>query len=228
MSQNEETTSVVIAGLRMNESDEEFDHLMRGLESLCDTCDLDVKSTVTQTLVHPDNSTWLGSGKAEELTNHVRGTDAKYVVCLGNLSPAQMKNLQNIVKVPVWDRINHILEIFYRRAKTRESRLQIESAYLQYMLPRLTGMWHHLSRQGCGGGSRANKGLGEKHIELYRRQISRRITELKKLSLIEKARDVQRRGRKRDGLANVALVGYTNAEKSSLMNRFIETGKPSP
>ena len=153
--------------------------------------------------------------------------DAEYVVCLGNLSPAQMKNLQKIVGLPVWDRTNLILEIFSRRAGTREARLQVESAYLQYMLPRLTGMWKHLGRQSGGGGSRANKGIGEKQIELDRRQISHRITELKKeLKQIERTRDVQRKGRSRDGYPHVALVGYTNAGKSSLMNCLLGMSDP--
>ena len=138
-----------------------------------------------------------------------------------------MKNLQKITGVPVWDRTNLILEIFSRRAGTREARLQVESAYLQYMLPRLTGMWTHLGRQSGGGGSRANKGIGEKQIELDRRQISHRITELKKeLKQIERTRDVQRKGRSRDGYPHVALVGYTNAGKSSLMNRLLDMSDP--
>ncbi len=218
---------VVIVGLRTTQSAEEFDHALAELSSLCEACDLSVKSTVTQALPHPDNATWIGSGKADDVACHVRGTSSEYVVCLGNLSPAQMKNLQKIVEVPVWDRTNLILEIFSRRARTREARLQVESAYLQYMLPRLTGMWQHLGRQSGGGGSRANKGIGEKQIELDRRQISHRITELKKeLAQIDKTRDVQRRGRERDSFPNVALVGYTNAGKSSLMNLLLEMSGP--
>ncbi len=218
---------VVLAGLRTDEPDEEFEHAMKEMEKLCEACDLKVASVVTQNLPHPDNATWLGSGKADELKMHVRGMNAQYVVCLKNLSPTQMKNLQKITEVPVWDRTNLILEIFSRRARTREARLQVESAYLSFMMPRLSGMWTHLGRQSGGGGSRANKGIGEKQIELDRRQISSRITELKKeLSQIEKTRDVQRRGRERDNMPRVALVGYTNAGKSSLMNRLLEMSEP--
>ena len=214
---------VVLVALRTDEDDEDFEHAIKELKSLCEACDLEVKAVLTQSLPHPDNATWIGSGKAEELTYTVRGTEAEYAVCLGNLSPTQMKNLQKIIDIPVWDRTNLILEIFSRRARTREARLQVESAYLQYMLPRLSGMWKHLGRQSGGGGSRANKGIGEKQIELDRRQISRRITELRKeLKQIELTRDVQRRGRIRNGYPLVALVGYTNAGKSSLMNRLIE------
>ena len=117
------------------------------LEALCEACDLEVKGILTQTLPHPDNATWIGSGKANELKISVSAVEAEYVVCLGNLSPSQMKNLQKIVEVPVWDRTNLILEIFSRRARTREASLQVECAYLQYMMPRLTGMWQHLGRQ---------------------------------------------------------------------------------
>ena len=223
----EELTPVVMVGLRISESDEEFDHSMDELRSLCEACELEVVNEVTQTLLHPDNATWIGSGKAEELKLMVEMTGAEIAVCLGNLSPAQMKNLQKVIGIAVWDRTNLILEIFSRRAKTREARLQVESAYLQFMMLRLTGMWQHLGRQSGGGGSRANKGVGEKQIELDRRQISHRISELRKeLEQIDKTRDVQRRGRSRDGLFNVSLVGYTNAGKSSLMNALLEMSGP--
>ncbi len=221
----DDSVSVVLVGLRTNETDEEFEHALGELAALCEACDLKPVDTVTQALPHPETATWIGSGKADELAITVRAYNAGYAVCLGNLSPTQMKNLQKITEVPVWDRTNLILEIFSRRARTREARLQVESAYLQYMLPRLTGMWQHLGRQGGGGGSRANKGIGEKQIELDRRQISHRITELKKeLAGIDRTRDVQRSGRSRDGLCHVALVGYTNAGKSSLMNHLLKIG----
>ena len=142
----ESLTPVIIVGLRTIEREDEFDHAMNELASLCEACELEVIVSMTQTLEHPDNATWIGSGKAEELAYEVKVNDAECIVCLGNLSPAQMKNLQKVVGVPVWDRTNLILEIFSRRARTREARLQVESAYLQYMLPRLTGMWQHLGR----------------------------------------------------------------------------------
>ncbi len=223
-----DTIPAVLIGLRTSESESDFEHAMDELESLARACSLQAKAVLTQTLQHPENATWIGSGKAEEAACAVRATEAEYAVCLGNLSPTQMKNLQKIIGIPIWDRTALILEIFSRRARTREARLQVESAYLQYMLPRLSGMWQHLGRQGGGGGSRANKGIGEKQIELDRRQISRRLTELgKELREIERTRDVQRSGRLREGLYNIALVGYTNAGKSSLMNRLLSMSEAS-
>ena len=144
------------------------------------------------------------------------------VIFEDNLSPAQLKNLQQILDIEVWDRTNLILEIFSRRAKTREARLQVEVAYLQYMLPRLTGMWQHLGRQGGGSGSMSNKGVGETQIELDRRHIRKRIGELKReLEDVKKTRDVQRAGRSKGNLPSVALVGYTNAGKSTIMNHLL-------
>ena len=223
-----EKTPVMIVGLRTYETEEEFEHSMIELESLCEACDLTVMDIMTQTLPHPDTATYIGSGKAEELYDRLRGSAADHVVCLGNLTPAQMKNLQKKAGIPVWDRTNLILEIFSRRARTREAKIQVELAYLQYLLPRLAGMWQHLGRQGGGGGRLANKGIGEKQIELDRRQISHRITELKKeLSRIENNREVQRKGRLKGSLPLVALAGYTNAGKSSLMNHLLELGDAS-
>lgn len=224
-----ELHTAVLVCLRTTQTDDEFEHAVEELKSLVNACDLTDVGTITQTLPHPDVATWIGSGKAGDLAGAVHLTNAEYAVCLGNLSPSQMKNLQKIIEIPVWDRTNLILEIFSRRARTREARLQVESAYLKFMMPRLSGMWQHLGRQSGGGGSRANKGIGEKQIELDRRQISRRLTELKKeLSKIEQTRDVQRSGRLRDNLQNVALVGYTNAGKSSLMNCLIGMSSTSP
>ena len=200
----------------------DFQHSLDELVGLVKACDMEVSGILTQSLPHPDNALYLGSGKVEELKEYIKTIEASYCVCEGDLTPSQMKNLQNILKVPVWDRTNLILEIFSRRAKTRESKLQVELAYLQFMLPRLTGLWQHLSRQGGGGGSRANKGEGEKQIELDRRYINHRIAELsRELENITRTRMVQREGRDKGELPKVALVGYTNAGKSSLMNRLL-------
>lgn len=211
----------ILVGLDLN-SKEDFEHSMQEMESLCEACNLDVCCTITQKLPHPEAGTYLGSGKVDEVAMYAKNLEAEYCVFEANLSPAQQKNLQNIIGIPVWDRTNLILEIFSRRAKTREARLQVESAYLQYMLPRLSGMWQHLGRQGGGSGSMSNKGVGETQIELDRRHIKSRIAELgRELKAIAKTRDTQRMGRKKGAVPLVAMVGYTNAGKSTLMNKLL-------
>ncbi len=232
LNEEEILTKAILVGLESdlggNEYFSDFDHSMKEMKALVEACDMEVVEIMTQALPHPDNATYIGKGKAHELADAVKELEAEYVIFEGNLSPAQMKNLVNIVGTPVWDRTNLILEIFSRRARTREAKLQVESAYLQFMLPRLTGMWQHLGRQAGGGGSssgggrRSNKGIGETQLELDRRHINHRIAELsKELETISKTRKLQREGRERGNLPSVALVGYTNAGKSSLMNRLL-------
>ena len=203
----------------------DFEHSMTEMKALIEACDLEVASTLTQSLEHPEAGTYLGKGKCMELADLCRETGAEYCIFEGNLSPVQMKKLGEITGAVIWDRTNLILEIFSRRARTREAKLQVESAYLQFMLPRLTGMWQHLGRQGGssggsgGGGRRSSKGIGETQLELDRRQINHRLHELsKELETIDKTRSLQRKGREKGNLPSVALVGYTNAGKSSLMN----------
>ena len=116
---NEGITPVILVGLRTDESDEEFEYSVKELESLCEACGLEAVCIVTQTLPHPDPATYIGSGKAEEASLAAKGADAQCAVCLGNLTPAQMKNLQKIIGVTVWDRTRLILEIFSERARTR-------------------------------------------------------------------------------------------------------------
>lgn len=219
--EDKELVKVILAGLDLN-TKKDFDHSMEEMESLCEACDLEVVCIVTQKLPHPEAGTYLGSGKVEELEMYAKNLEAEYCVFEGNLSPAQQKNLQKMIGIPVWDRTNLILEIFSRRAKTREARLQVESAYLQYMLPRLSGMWQHLGRQSGGSGSMSNKGVGETQLELDRRHIKHRIAELsRELDAITRTRDTQRQGRKKGELPLAAMVGYTNAGKSTLMNRLL-------
>ena len=219
--EDKELVKVILAGLDLN-TKKDFEHSMEEMQSLCEACDLEVVCIVTQKLPHPEAGTYMGSGKVDELEMYAKNLEAEYCVFEGNLSPAQQKNLQNMIGIPVWDRTNLILEIFSRRAKTREARLQVESAYLQYMLPRLSGMWQHLGRQGGGSGSMSNKGVGETQIELDRRHIKHRIAELsRELDAISRTRDTQRQGRKKGHLPLAAMVGYTNAGKSTLMNRLL-------
>lgn len=217
----DETPQVILAGLELDDA-EDFDHSMEEMLSLIEACNMEIADVIRQKLPHPEAGTYLGRGKVEELKAAVQETGASYCIFEGNLSPAQLKNLQNIVGCEIWDRTTLILEIFSQRAKTREARLQVESAYLQYMLPRLSGMWQHLGRQGGGSGSRSNKGIGETQLELDRRHINQRIAELRReLDVISKTRSVQRQGRKKGSLPSVALVGYTNAGKSTLMNKML-------
>ena len=218
---NTEFKKVILVGLETNGT-ADFEHSMEEMESLIEACDMQVVGILTQKLPHPEAGTYLGKGKVEELSELAQALEAEYCIFEGNLSPAQLKNLQRSVNVPIWDRTTLILEIFSRRAKTREARLQVESAYLQYMLPRLSGMWQHLGRQGGGGGSRANKGEGETQIELDRRMINQRLVELRReLDSITVTRNTQRAGRMKGGVPRAALVGYTNAGKSTLMNRLL-------
>lgn len=217
----EEKALAILVGLDTGRSDN-FEHSMEEMESLIEACDMLVAGQIVQHLDHPNAGTYLGKGKIDEVRDFAIDQEADLVIFEDNLSPAQLKNLQQILDIEVWDRTNLILEIFSRRAKTREARLQVEVAYLQYMLPRLTGMWQHLGRQGGGSGSMSNKGVGETQIELDRRHIRKRIGELKReLEDVKKTRDVQRAGRSKGNLPSVALVGYTNAGKSTIMNHLL-------
>ena len=149
--------------------------------------------------------------------------EAEEIIFDNALTPSQMRNLGNELDMPVVDRTGLILDIFALRARTAEAKLQVETARLQYMLPRLMGMRENLSRQGGTGGSMSNKGAGETKLELDRRKIEHRISELKKeLSTVVKNRATMRKKREQSRIPQVALVGYTNAGKSTIMNRLVE------
>lgn len=222
----------ILAGVNLND-DPDFEHSMDELESLAQACELETAARIAQNLPAVNNAFYVGTGKVEEIRNLVSMTEADCVIFDNSLTPSQQRNLQKELEVAVWDRTNLILEIFERRARTKEARLQVESANLQYMLPRLVGMREALSRQGggagAGGGSGAgggfsNKGAGEKKLELDRRKIEKRIAELRReLEAIEQDRSTQRKRRQGSELPSVALVGYTNAGKSTLLNRMLET-----
>lgn len=220
----------LIIGVRTQE-DTAFDTSMRELESLAEACEMEVAARIEQSLSTPTSAYYIGSGKVKEVQETVELLDIAYVIFEGTLSPSQLKNLQKEIDAQVMDRTNLILEIFSRRARTREARLQVELASLQYMLPRLVGMRENLGRQAGASGSMSNKGTGEKQIELDRRKIEKRISDLgRELEAIEHDRDVQRKKRGRSALPQVALVGYTNAGKSTLMNWMLEAcaGKEGP
>ncbi len=184
------------------------------LGRLVDTAGAEVVGRIEQRLPRPVTKTFIGSGKLEQLQELVDRHDANLVVFDNELTPAQGRNLERSLEVGIIDRTELILDIFARHAKTRQARLQVEMAQLQYLLPRLTRLWSHLERQAGGIGTR---GPGETQLETDRRLITRRISRLKK-ALAEI--DVQRRVqvRKRQDLYRATLVGYTNAGKSTLMN----------
>lgn len=219
----------ILVGVNLNEN-LDFDHSMEELENLAEACEIEAAAQVAQNLPMVNNAFYIGTGKVEEVKNLVSMLDADCVIFDNSLTPSQQRNLQNQLEVPVWDRTNLILEIFDRRARTKEARLQVESANLQYLLPRLVGMRDALSRQGGGagagggaGGGLSNKGAGEKKLELDRRRIEKRISELnRELKVMEKDRETQRKRRKESELPSVALVGYTNAGKSTLMNKMLD------
>ena len=220
----------ILAGLNVNKDDTEFERSMKELKELVKALDIQVATTTTQSLSSPDRSTYLGSGKVEEIAAAIEMFDANIVVFNDSLSPMQIRNLEKILDTEVIDRTGLILQIFAKRAKTREARMQVEYAQLQYMMPRLVGMRSSLSRQGGGSGRLSNKGSGEKKLELDRRRIEHRMSELRReLDSIEKERNTQRSMRTSSGLSKVSLVGYTNAGKSTILNNLIKANtKDSP
>jgi len=186
------------------------------LEKLIETAGGTVVDRVFTKRPRPDPATYVGSGKAEQLKSLAAQTGAKLIVFDDDLSSAQARNLEKITEVKVIDRSGLILDIFAGRARSRESRTQVELAQLEYMLPRLTRAWTHLERQAGGIGTR---GVGETQLELDRRIIRNRIARLKEeLTKIERTRETQRKSR--NAVFTVALVGYTNAGKSTLFNRL--------
>ena len=221
--QQENISRVLLVGVNVDDNPD-FETSMEEMESLAEACEMEVAAKIEQNLSSLNPAYYIGSGKVKEVQETVEQMDLDYVIFDETLSPSQLKNLQKEVGVPIMDRTNLILEIFSRRAKTREARLQVESANLQYMLPRLVGMREALGRQAGASGSMSNKGTGEKQIELDRRKIEKRISELRReLEAIEHDRNTQRKRRNDSSLPQVALVGYTNAGKSTLMNKMVET-----
>ena len=186
------------------------------LRELANSAGAEVVDTVTQKLQKPTAPYYIGRGKAESIKESCRDQHVTSVIFDDELSPAQGRNLENLFSRKVVDRTQLILDIFAQRARSREGRLQIELAQLQYLLPRLTRMWHHLSRQTGGIGTR---GPGETQLEVDRRRVQERIARLEReLESVRKTRAIQRQGRKRHQWPVSAVVGYTNAGKSTLLN----------
>src|SRR6186997_284911 len=189
---------------------------MEELAELANSAGAHVVNTVTQKLSKPTAPFYIGKGKAEAIKESVQSQGVTSVIFNDELSPAQGRNLENLLSRKVLDRTQLILDIFAQRARSREGRLQIELAQLQYLLPRLTRMWHHLSRQTGGIGTR---GPGETQLEVDRRRVQERIARLEReLESVRKTRAIQRQGRKRHQWPVAAVVGYTNAGKSTLLN----------
>lgn len=187
---------------------------MDELAFLAQTLSIDVEKSFTQKLEHPDPRTFVGKGKMEEIETYVKAEKIDLVIFDDDLSPSQLRNLEKALNVKIYDRSLLILDIFLQRAKTAQAKTQVELARFQYLLPRLTRMWTHLERQRGGTGTRG--GAGEKEIETDRRMIRDRISLLRK-QLDKVERQAETRRKSREGIVRLALVGYTNAGKSSLM-----------
>lgn len=189
---------------------------MDELRELASSAGAEVVDSVTQKLQRPTAPYYIGKGKAELIRDSIQKQHVTSVIFDDELSPAQGRNLETLLSRKVLDRTQLILDIFAQRARSREGRLQIELAQLQYLLPRLTRMWNHLSRQTGGIGTR---GPGETQLEVDRRRVQERIARLEReLEAVRKTRAVQRQGRKRHQWPVAAVVGYTNAGKSTLLN----------
>lgn len=208
-------TAVLVALIRQGQSDVQVNEYLEELAFLTETLGAKTVYRFTQRLERPDVKTFVGSGKLEEIQAYIEHFGVDMVIFDDDLSPSQMRNLENELKIKVYDRSLLILDIFLKRAQTAQAKTQVELARFQYLLPRLTRMWTHLERQRGGTGTRG--GAGEKEIETDKRDIRNKITLLKeKLKEIEKQGVTQRKGRK--GIVRAALVGYTNVGKSTLMN----------
>jgi GTP-binding protein HflX len=213
---------VVLVGVAVDGSVEVAERSVDELRRLAETAGAEVVDAMVQRRPRPDASTFIGKGKARELAAAVKALGADTVVMDDELSPGQLRHLEELVDAKVIDRTALILDIFAQHATSREGKSQVELAQLNYLLPRLRGWGESLTRLGAGIGTR---GPGETKMEVDRRRIRRRITRLRRnLADMARTRDVKRRSRERAGVPGVALVGYTNAGKSTLLNRLSGAG----
>ncbi|MER8043870.1 GTPase HflX [Streptomyces sp. NPDC094032] len=218
---------VVLVGVWTSGTVQDAENSLAELAALAETAGALVLDGVIQRRDKPDPATFIGSGKARELRDIVLETGADTVVCDGELSPGQLIALEDVVKVKVVDRTALILDIFAQHAKSREGKAQVALAQMQYMLPRLRGWGQSLSRQmgGGGGGGMATRGPGETKIETDRRRIREKMAKMRReIAEMKTGRDIKRQERRRNKIPSVAIAGYTNAGKSSLLNRLTGAG----
>lgn len=208
-------TAVLVGLISREQTEEQTQEYLDELEFLAETDGVKTLKRFVQRLPHPDNKTYIGKGKLEEVKAYVEAHNVDLVIIDDEISPSQQRNIEEVVKKRVLDRSMLILDIFAQRARTVQAKTQVDLAQMQYMLPRLKGMWTHLERQRGGTGTRG--GAGEKEIETDRRMAEKKITQLKeKLKEIDKQNVTRRKSR--GEMVRVALVGYTNVGKSTLMN----------
>ncbi len=220
---------VVLAGLLTGGIADAAENSLHELAALAETAGSVVLDGVLQRRETPDPATWLGSGKAQDLRSVVAAVGADTVICDGELSPSQRRGLEDVVKVKVIDRTALILDIFAQHAKSKEGKAQVELAQLDYLLPRLRGWGESMSRQAggrvAGGAGIGSRGPGETKIELDRRRIRTRMAKLRRdIAHMRTSRVTKRDSRRRNAVPSVAIAGYTNAGKSSLLNRLTNAG----
>jgi GTP-binding protein HflX len=220
---------VVLIGLWSSGTLTDAENSLRELAALAETAGAQVLDGMIQRRAMPDSTSFLGKGKAQELRDLVKGLGADTVIADAELAPSQRRALEDIVKVKVIDRTAIILDIFAQHAKSREGKAQVELAQLEYLLPRLRGWGESMSRQAggqaAGGVGIGSRGPGETKIELDRRRINTKMAKLRReIALMKQARDVKRAKRQNSGVPQVAIAGYTNAGKSSLLNRLTRAG----
>ncbi|MGW3460034.1 GTPase HflX [Streptomyces olivaceoviridis] len=217
---------VVLVGVWTTGTAQDADNSLAELAALAETAGALVLDGVIQRRDKPDAATYIGSGKAAELRDIVIETGADTVICDGELSPGQLIQLEDVVKVKVIDRTALILDIFAQHAKSREGKAQVALAQMQYMLPRLRGWGQSLSRQmGGGRGGLATRGPGETKIETDRRRIREKMAKMRReIAEMKTGREIKRQERRRNKVPSVAIAGYTNAGKSSLLNRLTGAG----
>lgn len=222
----EQWEQVILVGVETSDAyqrEADFARSMEELVNLAEACFMNPVAIVTQKMEFVNKGLYIGTGKVQEVKELVKTLDAELVIFDNSLTPSQLRNLQEELNCPVMDRTNLILDIFESRAKTREAKLQVETARLQYLLPRLVGMHEALTRQGGTSGSMSSRGAGEKKLELDRRRIEHRLAELRReLEAVSGERIIQRKKRQNSRLPLVALVGYTNAGKSTIMNGLVD------